>query len=106
MYKLVFFVPESHLEIVKEAVFAAGAGTIGMYDKCCWQIEGQGQFRPLAGSNPYLGQAGEVEKIAEFRVEMVCKKNSIRQVVAALKQAHPFEEPAYDIVQVLDPESL
>lgn len=97
MYKLVFFVPESHLESVKSAVFAAGAGAIGNYAQCCWQVLGQGQFRPLAGSKPYLGQANKLETVAEYRVEMVCAEECIAQAVTALRISHPYEEPAVDV---------
>ena len=97
MYKLTFFVPLSHLQEVKEAVFAAGAGKIGNYDRCCWQTPGQGQFRPLPGSQPYLGQHGEVEVVEEYRVEMVCAEKNMQRVISALKNAHPYEEPAYDV---------
>lgn len=96
MYKLCFYVPETHLESVKAAVFAAGAGQIGDYDQCCWQVKGQGQFRPLAGSQPFLGQAGELEVVAEYRVELVCADDSIVAAVAALRLAHSYEEPAFD----------
>ena len=97
MYKLAFFVPESHLEEVKQAVFASGAGRIGDYDSCCWQVLGQGQFRPLDGSAPFLGQLGQVESVAEYRVEMVCEDQLISNAVKALVDAHPYEEPAYDV---------
>jgi hypothetical protein len=97
MYKLVFFVPESHLEQVKTAVFAAGAGAIGNYDQCCWQVAGTGQFRPLAGSNPFIGQAQHLEQLTEYRVEMVCDDARIKTAVAALRAAHPYEEPAIDM---------
>ena len=97
MYKLVFFVPESHLESVKSAVFAAGAGAIGNYDQCCWQVLGQGQFRPLAGSNPYIGQSNALEMVPEYRVETVCAEECIAQAVAALRKSHPYEEPAIDV---------
>jgi hypothetical protein len=97
MYKLVFFVPETHLEPVKTAVFNAGAGTIGHYDQCCWQVAGVGQFRPLAGSNPFVGQANHIEQITEYRVEMVCEDSRIKAAVAALRAAHPYEEPAIDV---------
>ncbi|WP_375057087.1 NGG1p interacting factor NIF3 [Zobellella sp. DQSA1] len=96
MYKLVFFVPESHLEPVKAAVFATGAGKIGDYDQCCFETRGQGQFRPLAGASPFIGQAGALEKVAEVRVELVCEDHLIRAAVAALRAAHPYEEPAFD----------
>ena len=97
MYKLCFYVPESHLEAVKNAVFDAGAGRIGDYDRCCWQVVGQGQFRPLAGSEPFLGSQGALEQVPEYRVEMVCERPVIIKVVAALMQAHPYEEPAWDV---------
>lgn len=102
MYKLTFFVPESHLETVKAAVFATGAGRIGDYDSCCWQSLGQGQFRPLAGSQPFLGRQGEVERVAEYRVELVCADDLIRPAISALRAAHPYEEPAYDVWQLAE----
>ena len=102
MFKLVFYVPASHVNAVKAAVFAAGAGRIGNYDQCCWQVLGQGQFRPLAGSQPHLGHLGEVEKVEEYRVEAVCEDGLIGAAIVALKQAHPYEEPAYDVWRLED----
>ena len=78
-------------------MFTAGAGQIGDYDCCCWQTPGQGQFRPLAGSSPYIGQQGSIETVAEYRIEMVCADEYISDAVAALKESHPYEEPAYDV---------
>lgn len=100
MYKIGFYVPASHLEAVKSAMFAAGAGRIGDYDACAWQVEGQGQFRPLAGSQPFIGHQGVIETVAEYRVEMVCSDAQVRAAVAALRAAHPYEEPAYDVVRL------
>jgi len=97
MYKLSVFIPESHLEPVKSAMFAAGAGRIGNYDCCSWQTLGQGQFRPLDNSQPFIGQQGKVEQVDEYKVEMVCDDKLIRDTIAAMKQAHPYEEPAYDV---------
>lgn len=102
MIKLTVFIPEAALETVKAALFSAGAGKIGNYDRCCWQIKGEGQFRPLADSSPHIGQTDQVETVAEWRVEMVVAKDNIAAVIAALKQAHPYETPAYDAVEVLD----
>lgn len=102
MYKLAFFVPPSHVEQVKNALFAAGAGRIGAYDCCSWQVLGQGQFRPLDGSQPFIGQAGEVEQVQEWKVELVVSDELIRQVVAALKASHPYEVPAYDVWKLED----
>lgn len=100
MYKLGFYVPATHLDAVKRAVFATGAGRIGNYDSCCWQVAGQGQFRPLDGSKPFIGQQGAVECVAEYRVELVCSDEHIKAAVAALRLAHPYEEPAYDVVRL------
>jgi hypothetical protein len=94
-YRLVFYVPEADAEAVKAAVFAAGAGRIGNYDRCCWQVSGQGQFRPLEGSDPALGRHGETETVAEAKVEMVCAPERLADVIAALKAAHPYETPAF-----------
>lgn len=102
MVKLNFYVPESHLEAVKQALFAKGAGKVGDYDSCCWQTKGTGQFRPLEGSNPYLGQQGEVEQAEEYKVEMVCEDGLINAVLDELRRAHPYEEPAYDVVRLLE----
>ena len=102
MYKLAFFVPASHVEVVKAAVFAAGGGRIGDYDHCAWQTLGQGQFRPLDGSQPFLGQTGQVEVVEEWKVELVVADDLIAQVVAALKQSHPYETPAYEVWQLAE----
>ncbi len=100
MYKLSFYVPASHLKAVKDAVFVAGAGSIGAYDRCCWQTVGQGQFRPLLDSQPFIGDLDVVQTVAEYKVEMVCADHLIEQVIAALRQAHPYEEPALDLVRL------
>lgn len=100
MYKLCYFVPESHLEITKQALFEAGAGRIGDYDCCAWQCQGQGQFRPLAGSDPFLGKQGEVERVDEYKVELVCSDELIRSALEAFKRAHPYEEPAYEVYRL------
>ena len=102
MYKICVFVPESAVEQVKQAMFAAGAGKIGDYDCCCWQTIGQGQFRPLEGSSPYIGEQHRIETVAEYRIEMVCAEASIKDVVTALKSSHPYEEPAYDVWKLED----
>ena len=102
MYKLTVFVPDSALEQVKSALFAAGAGKIGDYEQCCWQVQWMGQFMPLAGSAPHIGTQDNLQKVNEWRIEMVVAKASIGDVISALKQAHPYETPAYDVIEVLD----
>ncbi|SEQ30760.1 hypothetical protein SAMN03080615_01144 [Amphritea atlantica] len=102
MYKLAFFVPQDNLEEVKQALFAVGAGRIGDYDCCCWQVKGLGQFRPLPGSNPHIGRQNLLQQVEEWKVELVCEDQLIQAVVSALKQAHPYEEVAYDVWQLSD----
>ena len=102
MYKLTVFIPDDALEAVKSALFAAGAGTIGDYEQCCWQIQGTGQFMPLAGSAPHIGKQDNLTTVTEWRVEMVVATEVITAVIHALKQAHPYEVPAYDVIEVLD----
>lgn len=102
MYKLIFFVPASHLEPVKQAVYGAGAGRQGNYDHCCWQTLGQGQFRALEGSTPFIGAQQTVTPVEEYRVEMLCEETIVSDVITALKLAHPYEEPAYDIIKTVD----
>lgn len=102
MHKLVFFVPESHLEQVKTAVFNAGAGRMGNYDSCAWQTRGHGQYRPLQGSEPFIGEVDQLQEVIEYKVETVCTDDSIARVLSALRAAHPYEEPAIDIWRLAD----
>lgn len=101
MYKLVFFVPDSHVEQVKDAVFKAGAGQQGYYDQCAWQTLGQGQFRPLKGAQPHIGEIGELEVIPEWRVEVILPKEKLASVLKVMKAAHPYEHPAFDVIQLV-----
>jgi len=94
---LCFNVPQTHVEEVKNALFAAGAGIIGNYSHCSWQILGQGQFKPLEGSNAFIGKINQIETVAEYKVETVCDDHCIKDVVNALKKAHPYETPSYQI---------
>lgn len=100
MYKFIFFVPDSHVEIVKDAIFSAGGGKIGEYSHCAWQVLGQGQFQPLAGSNPYSGIINEIKIVPEWRVELVVADELIQAAVQAMKAAHPYEVPAYDVIKL------
>lgn len=102
MYKLCVYIPQTHLEQVKQALFSAGAGVQGNYSDCCWQTLGTGQFKALEGSSPYLGQQNKTEYVNEYRVEMLVSNDCLKQVVSALQLAHPYEEPAFDLVQLAD----
>ena len=100
MYQLQFYVPSSHLETVKSALFNAGAGAIGDYDRCAWQTLGNGQFKPLAASSPFIGSIGQVESLDEYKVEMVCEAAVIKAVLQALIKSHPYQTPAYSVWEV------
>jgi hypothetical protein len=102
MHKIIYYVPESHLELTKSALFSAGAGRYKNYDQCCWQVLGQGQFRPLENSQPFVGESNQLTQIAEYRVELICEDDKLPQVIIALRTAHPYEEPAIDLVQLVD----
>lgn len=95
MYMLSFHVPETHLELVKNAIFATGAGSVDHYQHCAWQTLGEGQFMPLAGSKPFIGKINQLERLAEYKVEIICTEAQIKEAVAALKKAHPYESPSY-----------
>lgn len=98
--KLCFYVPVDAVEAVKAAVFAAGAGAMGSYQECAWQTLGQGQFRPLKGASPCVGTIGELACVPEYKVEVLCSRHTAAAVEAALLEAHPYEEPAYDFSPV------
>lgn len=102
MYQLSFYVPESHLESVKTAIFAAGAGTLGDYSHVCWQTLGEGQFKPLSGSKPFVGEQDNLTKVPEYKVELLCEEPLIRKVIDALIKTHPYEEPAYQLIKLED----
>ena len=97
MYKICVYVPEKSVETVKQALFDSGAGRIGNYDSCCWQTAGTGQFRPLAGSNPAVGSLNTVEKIVEIKIELVCEDERVAAAIQAIRDSHPYEEPAFDV---------
>ena len=100
MYKISFFVPLDYAETVKQAVFKEGAGKMGDYAECSWETLGTGQFKPLEGSDPFVGKANELERVQELKVEMICQEGEIRKVIEVFKQAHPYEEPAYDVIKL------
>jgi hypothetical protein len=96
-YKLVWFVPEEALDATRDAVFAAGAGRIGEYERCSWYTPGTGTFLGGEGTDPAIGEAGREERAPELRVETVVPGDGVDDVVSALLEAHPYEEVAYDL---------
>jgi hypothetical protein len=99
--KLVVFVPADSLDAVRDAVFAAGAGRIGGYERCSWYATGTGTFLGGEGTNPAVGASGAEERVDEYRLETVFPEEAREAVVAALRAAHPYEEPAFDIYALL-----
>lgn len=96
-YKVVVFVPDTDLARVSDALFAAGAGQIGQYRECSFRLAGTGTFHGSEASNPTVGQKGQREEVSEWRLEVVCPEARVERVLTALKQAHSYEEPAYDV---------
>jgi hypothetical protein len=100
MYKLVFYVPKKSAEKVKTNIFLTGAGQVGNYSDCSWETEGTGQFKPLKGSKPTIGSIDNLERVSELRIEILCLESNINAAVVALKQAHPYEEAAYEVISI------
>lgn len=100
MDKLVSYVPESHVDAVVGALADVGAGRIGSYERCAFASPGTGTFRPLPGADPYVGEIGETERVAEVRIEMVLARKLRRAAVAALLAAHPYDVPAWDLYEL------
>ncbi|MCX7986834.1 MAG: Nif3-like dinuclear metal center hexameric protein [Bacteroidales bacterium] len=100
LVKIVTFVPNSHATAVREALFEAGAGHIGNYDSCSYNIHGEGTFRGLSGSNPFVGEPHKLHFESEVRIETICPRHILSQVIKAMLKAHPYEEPAYDIYPI------
>ena len=102
-YKLVWFVPREALESTRDAVFGAGAGRIGDYERCSWYTAGTGTFLPGEGADPSVGRVGHEERVSELRVETVVPAERARDVVAALLAAHPYEEVAFELYPLATP---
>ncbi|MGA9750037.1 MAG: Nif3-like dinuclear metal center hexameric protein, partial [Nocardioides sp.] len=98
--KITFYVPAAKADAVRQAVTSAGAGAIGRYDQATFSTAGEGRFRPLDGANPALGVVGEAELVDEVRVEAVLRRSRRQAVLAALAAAHPYEQPAYDVIEL------
>ena len=102
MYKISFYVPEADLEVVKNAMFDAGAGRFSNYENCAWQTIGMGQFKPVANAKPVIGYLDELEVIEEYKVEMMCVDDNLKMAVKAMKFAHSYEQVAYTVIKMED----
>jgi len=102
MFKLFVFIPVDSKEIVKEALFSAGAGQLGNYSKCSFEVLGKGQFQPNLKANPSLGSANELELVDEVKLEVLVPRKRLKATIAAMIEAHPYEEPAYEVLELFD----
>ena len=100
--KIVVFVPKTHCDIVRKAMGDSGAGEIGNYTHCTFSSNGIGCFKPAEGANPFIGQVGKPESVEEERIETICSRNKLKDVVSAIKSVHPYEEIAFDIYPLED----
>ena len=102
--KLVVFVPETHADIVRNAMGEAGAGTVGDYEYCSFSVKGINRFIPLKTAHPVIGKIGELEEVVEEKIETVCYKKDLDKIIKAIKKVHPYEEVAIDVYPlVLNP---
>lgn len=95
---LMVTVPETHADIVREAMAKAGAGKVGNYANCSFSFKGIGRFMPLEGAHPAIGQVGKLESVEEETIQMPCPIKNLKAVITAIKQVHPYEEPGIDIM--------
>ena len=102
VFKFAVYVPVKYANKVSRALFDAGAGKIGNYTKTSFNITGQGTFRPMEGTNPFIGKIGKKETVSEIKIETVIPERNLESVIQAMKNAHPYEEPAYDIYEILN----
>ena len=98
VYKLEIFLPPSHFEAVRQALWAVDAGHIGAYDRCLSWSRAESCWRPLEGTHPYLGTPGQVSQEAELKVEVTCRTEEVDQIIAAVKAVHPYEEPVINAI--------
>ena len=104
MLKLVWFVPEEALDATRDAVFGAGAGRIGAYERCSWYTAGTGTFLAREGAHPAVGEVGQEQRVGELRVETVVPDEREAAVARALVDAHPYEEVAFELYAIVDVE--
>ncbi len=100
--KIVVFVPENHADNVREAMGKAGAGKMGNYSFCSFSSKGIGRFKPEEGSNPAIGDVGRPEEVAEERIETICLRDNVNEIMEAVREVHPYEEVPIDLYPIED----
>lgn len=104
--KIVVFVPKTHTNIVRRAMGDTGAGIIGNYSHCSYSVDGVGRYKPMEGAKPFIGAVGKFEEVSEERIEYVCDRDKAKEVIAAMRKVHPYEEVAFDIYPLLSESDL
>ncbi len=100
MYKLNYYVPADAKESTKQALFDIGVGRYENYECCSFETLGTGQFKPIDNANPHIGELNKIEKVEEYKVEMICSAELIKKAVEVLKEVHPYEEVAYEVFRM------
>lgn len=101
-YKVIVTVPENEADKLREAIGSAGGGKVGNYTHCSFSVKGTGRFLPIDGANPTIGQVGQLEEVAEERIEITCDSENVKAVVAVIREAHSYEEPAIDVYELAE----
>jgi hypothetical protein len=101
-YKVVVTVPENEADKLREAIGNAGGGKVGNYTHCSFSVKGTGRFLPIDGAKPAIGQIGQLEEVAEERIEITCDDVSVKAVITAIREAHSYEEPAIDVYELVE----
>lgn len=102
MYKIVVYAPVTHANLIRKVLAENGAGKMGEYEECSFSCKGIGRFKPSKNAKPFVGEAGIIEEVEEERIETICDKAKIKEVIAAVRFAHPYEETAIDIFEMVD----
>lgn len=101
-YKLICYIPSSHFEVVKQHILDTGCGAIGDYSHCAWSVMGQGQFKPKENSQPFIGKQQQTSFVDEYRLETIGNHEQIKAGIASIRQYHPYEEPAFEVIELID----
>jgi len=106
LVKIVVFVPKTHTDIIRQVIGDAGAGKIGNYSHCSYSVDGYGRYKPTDGAKPFIGEVGKFEEVLEERIECVCDRKNAKNIIAAIRKVHPYEEVAFDIYPLIDESEL